>query len=44
MNMNGYGDNKGSGDVTVFRITARGTGTGSDSAEVILRSQYGRVF
>ena len=44
MNMNGYGDNKGSGDVTIFRITARGTGTGSDSAEVILRSQYGRVF
>lgn len=44
MNLSGYGDNKGSGDVTVFRITARGTGAGPDSAEVILRSQYGRIF
>lgn len=44
MNMSGYGDNKGSGDVTIFRITARGTGASSDSAEVILRSQYGRIF
>ena len=42
MNMSGYGDNKGSGDVTIFRITARGTGASADSAEVILRSQYGR--
>ena len=44
MNMSGYGDNKGSGDVTIFRITARGTGASADSAEVILRSQYGRIF
>ena len=44
MNMSGYGDNKGSGDVTVFRVTARGTGAAADSAEVILRSQYGRIF
>lgn len=44
MNMSGYGDNKGTGDVTVFRITARGTGGSTDSAEVILRSQYGRIF
>jgi len=44
MNMSGYGDNKGTGDVTVFRITARGTGASADSAEVILRSQYGRIF
>ena len=44
LNMSGYGDNKGTGDVTVFRITARGTGASSDSAEVILRTQYGRIF
>ncbi len=44
MNMSGYGDNKGTGDVTVFRITARGTGASTDSAEVILRSHYGRMF
>ena len=44
LNMSGYGDNKGTGDVTVFRITARGTGASADSAEVILRTQYGRIF
>ena len=44
MNLSGYGDNKGSGDVTIFRITARATGTSADSAEVILRTQYGRIF
>lgn len=44
LNMSGYGDNKGTGDVTIFRITARGVGAGADSAEVILRSQYGRIF
>jgi type IV pilus assembly protein PilX len=44
LNMSGYGDNKGTGDVTIFRITARGTGASADSAEVILRSQYGRIF
>lgn len=44
LNMSGYGDNKGSGDVTIFRITARATGTSADSAEVILRTQYGRIF
>lgn len=44
MNMSGYGDNKGTGDVTIFKITARGVGGSSDSAEVILRSQYGRIF
>ncbi len=44
LNMSGYGDNKGSGDVTVFAITARGTGGGQDTAEVILRSYYGRAF
>ena len=44
LNLPGYGDNKGGGDVTIFNITARGTGGGADSAEVILRSYYGRVF
>jgi type IV pilus assembly protein PilX len=44
LNMSGYGDNKGTGDVTIFRITTRGTGASSDSAEVILRTQYGRIF
>lgn len=44
MNMSGYGDNKGTGDVTVFKITGRATGGSSDSAEVIVRSQYGRIF
>jgi type IV pilus assembly protein PilX len=44
LNMSGYGDNKGTGDVTVFKITARGTGGNSDSAEVILRTYYGRIF
>jgi type IV pilus assembly protein PilX len=44
LNMSGYGDNKGTGDVTVFKITARGTGASADSAEVMLRSQYGRIF
>lgn len=44
LNMSGYGDNKGTGDVTIFRITARATGVSADSAEVILRTQYGRIF
>jgi len=44
LNMSGYGDNKGTGDVTVFKITARGTGGNSDSAEVLLRTYYGRIF
>lgn len=44
LNMSGYGDNKGTGEVTIFRITARGTGASADSAEVILRTQYGRIF
>jgi len=44
LNMSGYGDNKGTGDVTIFKITGRGTGGSADSAEVILRSHYGRIF
>ena len=44
MNMSGYGDNKGTGDVSIFKITSRGTGGSADSAEVVLRSHYGRIF
>lgn len=44
LNMSGYGDNKGTGDLTVFTVTARGTGASAESAEVILRSYYGRTF
>ncbi len=44
LNMSGYGDNKGAGDVSVFKITVRGTGASPDSAEVILRSYYARAF
>lgn len=44
LNMSGYGDNKGAGDVSVFKITVRGTGASADSAEVILRSYYARAF
>jgi len=44
MNMSGYGDNKGTGDVSIFKITGRGSGGNADSAEVILRSHYGRIF
>ena len=46
MNLTGYGENKGSGDVTTFQVTSRGTGgaAGEAGAEVILRSNYGRQF
>ena len=44
LNMSGYGDNKGTGDVTVFKLTARSTGASAESAEVILRTYYGRIF
>lgn len=44
LNMSGYGDNKGTGDITIFKVTARSTGASTDSAEVILRSYYGRTF
>jgi type IV pilus assembly protein PilX len=44
LNMSGYGDNRGTGDVSVFKITGRGTGGNADSAEVILRSHYGRIL
>ena len=44
LNMSGYGDNKGTGDITIFKVTARSTGGSADSAEVMLRSYYGRTF
>ena len=44
LNMSGYGDNKGTGDVTIFKVTARSTGASAESAEVMLRSYYGRTF
>ncbi|MDH5470492.1 MAG: PilX N-terminal domain-containing pilus assembly protein [Gammaproteobacteria bacterium] len=44
MNLTGYGENKGSGDVTTFQVTSRGTGGAATGAEVILRSNYGRQF
>ncbi|MDX1253171.1 MAG: pilus assembly protein PilX [Gammaproteobacteria bacterium] len=36
----GYGDSSGGGQITNFRITARGTG-GTDSATVLLQEYYG---
>ena len=46
MNLTGYGDNKGSGEVTTFPVTGRGTGGAAleAGAEVIIRSNYGRQF
>jgi type IV pilus assembly protein PilX len=46
MNLTGYGENKGSGDVTTFQVTGRGTGGAANEAgaEVIIRSNYGRQF
>jgi len=43
INLGGYGESSGSGVITSFRITARGTG-GSDNAMSILQSYYGRKF
>ncbi len=44
MNLRGYANNKGTGDVTTFHITTRGIGGSADSSEVILRSYHGRIF
>lgn len=44
LNIGGYGGNRGRGDITTFRLTARGTGTGDDTTSVLLRSYYGRVL
>lgn len=43
VNINNYGESSGSGQITAFRVTARGTG-GSDSAVSMLQSYYGRRF
>lgn len=44
MNLRGYANNKGTGDVTTFHVTSRGIGGSTDSSEVILRSYHGRKF
>ncbi len=41
INIGDYSSSSGAGEITTFRITARGTG-GSDSAVVYLQSYYGR--
>ncbi len=43
INISGYGESSGTGEITTFRITARGTG-GTDTATVLLQSYYGRRF
>lgn len=43
INIAGYGESSGTGIVTTFRATARGTG-GSDNSVVMLQSYYGRRF
>lgn len=39
----GYGDDGAADNVTVFRITARGTG-GTNNSQVLLQSHYGKRF
>ena len=43
VNISGYGESSGSGVITTFRITSRGTG-GTDKAVAMLQSYYGRRF
>ena len=43
INISGYGESSGAGEITTFRLTARGTG-GSDNASVLLQSYFGRRF
>ncbi len=43
INIAGYGESSGAGEITTFRITARGTG-GTNEAAVILQTYYGRRF
>ena len=42
LNIGGYGKFKGTGNVSIFEITARGTG-GKDTTQVVLRSNFGRT-
>lgn len=41
INIGGYGESTGGGQITSFRVTARGTGK-SDNTVVILQSNYGK--
>lgn len=43
VNISGYGESSGTGQIATFRITARGTGN-TDNAVTLLRSDYGRRF
>jgi len=43
INVSGYGESSGSGTITAFRVTARGTG-GTDGAVTLLQSNFGRRF
>lgn len=42
-NVTGYGETMAGGTVTVFKITARGTGATSDS-QAFIESYYGKLF
>lgn len=43
LNVGGYGEKLAGAQVTVFRITARGTG-GTNNSQVLLQSHYGKRF
>ncbi len=43
LNLGGYGEKLSGSQITVFRVTSRGTG-GTDNARVILQSHYGKRF
>lgn len=43
LNIGGYGEKLAASQVTIFRVTARGTG-GSNQSQVILQSHYGKRF
>lgn len=43
LNIGGYGEKLAGAQVTVFRITARGTG-GTNDSQVLLQSYYGKRF
>ncbi|MCI0734506.1 MAG: PilX N-terminal domain-containing pilus assembly protein [Methylococcaceae bacterium] len=43
LNIGGYGEKLAGAQVTVFRVTARGTG-GTNDSQVLLQSHYGKRF
>ncbi len=43
LNVGGYGEKLAGAQVTVFRVTARGTG-GTNDSQVLLQSHYGKRF